>query len=475
MASLFILLPFLGLLVVNLPFGASLRRVVAWLAAGVALGQALFVLFQPPGFWNGPTTLLDSVLPLHLQADSLSQVLLLAIGLVALGSLAIGNASLKLVDERVLFSNVVLLAMLGMNGTVLVTDLFSLWVFIEMVGVCSFVLIGFHKDADGLEGSLKYLILSAVASILMLVAIALVFMHTGDVGFEAVHKAIGTKGAPWSLLPFGLFLGGLMIKGGLVPFHGWLPDAYTAAPASVSVLLAGVVTKTSGIYTLIRLVTSVFGFSETLRTTLLVVGALSILIGAFAAIGQKDMKRMLAWSSISQVGYIVLALGGGTQLAIAGATFHLFNHSIFKAQLFMNAAAVEEQTGTRDMDKLGGISSKMPLTSWSSVVAFLSTAGVPPLAGFWSKLVIVIALWTAGYHFFAVIAVVASLITLAYFLSMQRRVFFGQVREGLENLREAHAGYTVPAVAFAVITVCVGVFFFYLLNTFILPVQSLVG
>jgi multicomponent Na+:H+ antiporter subunit D len=471
MASLFVLLPLLGLLLVNLPLGSQLRRTAPWLAAGVALAQAIFVLLRPPAFWTGPSVL-DGVLPLGLAADALSQVMLLCIGLVALAALATASATARSVREERIFSNVVLLAVIGMNGTVMVSDLFSLWLFLEVVGVASFILVAQRQEAEGLEGAFKYLLLSCIASAMMLLSLGLLLMHLGETRFEAVAQAVAT---PWVLLPLGLFVAGLLIKAGIVPFHGWLPDAYTGAPPAASVLLAGIVTKAGGVYALIRLGGDLFGERAELRALLLLLGGFSIVVGAFAAMGQKDMKRMLAWSSISQVGYIVLALGAGNALGLAGATFHLFNHSIFKTQLFMNAAAVEAQTGTRDMDRMGGLAERMPITGWTSVIAFLSTAGVPPLGGFWSKLVIVLALWTSGHPWAAVVAVLASLVTLAYFLSLQRRVFFGHLREGLESLREAGPGLTLPAVGFSILTVGTGLFFFYLLDTFILPVRSLLG
>ena len=143
------------------------------------------------------------------------------------------------------------------------------------------------------------------------------------------------------------------------------------------------------------------------------VGAVAAVGGAFLALGQTDMKRMLAYSSISQMGYIVMALGGEPALAVVAAGLHFFNHTVSKAQLFANAAAVETQLGTRDMDRMGGIAARMPVTGATSAVATLSIAGLPPLAGFWSKLLIVIALWNAGQRVFAVIAILTSLVTLA--------------------------------------------------------------
>ena len=195
------------------------------------------------------------------------------------------------------------------------------------------------------------------------------------------------------------------------------------------------------------------------REILLVVGALTIVVGAFLALGQSNMKRMLAYSSVSQMGYIVLALGGDLNLGILAAGLHFFNHAISKSQLFANAAAIEEQLGTLNMDEMGGIGARMPVTAGTTAVATLSIAGLPPLAGFWSKLLIVLALWNAKEYGFAAVAILASLVTLAYFLSLQRRVFFGKTHPKWAHVKEAAPGLLVPVVALALITIALGVGF----------------
>jgi formate hydrogenlyase subunit 3/multisubunit Na+/H+ antiporter MnhD subunit len=305
------------------------------------------------------------------------------------------------------------------------------------------------------------------------VAISILLLAGGDTSFSTIGRVVSQSGGnPLILFAIAIFMCGLFIKGGIVPFHGWLPAAYSAAPSAASILLAGIATKTSGIYALIRLTTSIFANNPSINHVLLLAGVVSIIVGAFAALGQNDFKRMLAYSSISQVGYIILGLGCGTNLGIIGAVFHLFNHSIFKSLLFVNSAAVEKQSGTTDMNKLGGLGSKMPVTNFTSLIAFLSTAGVPPLAGFWSKLIIILALWQNDLHTYAVIAVLASVLTLAYLLMMQRKVFFGILGSGLENVREAGAGIVLSASILAAITVGVGVFFPLLFNSVLTPISS---
>jgi multicomponent Na+:H+ antiporter subunit D len=198
-----------------------------------------------------------------------------------------------------------------------------------------------------------------------------------------------------------------------------------------------------------------------------------VVVGALAAIGQRDFKRMLAYSSISQMGYILLGVGSGTTIGAAGAIFHLLNHAVFKSQLFVNAAAVEQRVGTTDMEKMGGLTARMPYTGITSVLALLSTAGVPPLAGFWSKFFIIFGLWMGGHRSSAFVAVLASILTLGYLLLMQRRVFFGRLARGLEGVREARLGIVLPAVALAILTIAFGLGASLVMHWYILPAARL--
>lgn len=295
MSSLFILVPLIGIIVLNLPLGLG-KRLAFPFALALAVAQAGLAIFSPLDLWNRVLVTFGGFENLNLAVDQLTIVLLLSIAIVLFAALFVGWFTLE--DERKKFDfvNLLILAVIGMNGIVMVRDLFSLYIFIEVAGVASFVMISLDRDKDGLEGAFKYLILSAVATVMMLSAIALLLMTTGSTSFAGVAAALKSGPNYLTVLAAAIFVGGLSIKGGLVPFHGWLPDAYSSAPAGVSVLLAGIVTKTTGIYTVIRLVTAVFGFTPQIRAVLLFVGALSIVVGALAALGQKDFKRMLAYS-----------------------------------------------------------------------------------------------------------------------------------------------------------------------------------
>ncbi len=467
MSDLLLLVPFAAVILLNL-LPKRARGAALWISFGtLALETAAAFVDRFAGFEFSAFAPLEKILGFHLATDGLSELLMLCAGLVGMAALLVARKTFDDANERFFFANLVLVAVVGINGIAMVRDLFSLYVFVEVTAVATFILItsrgtaatqGEHAAGHAFEGAWKYILLSVVASVLMLTSIGFFLLSTGDVTLDAAKGTLAARD-PLAWIAMALFLCGLFVKGAMVPFHGWLADAYTAAPAPVSVFMAGIVTKASGIFALLRIAQMTLGGAAPGREILLVVGAVTIVVGAFLALTQKDMKRMLAYSSVSQMGYIVLALGGDLSLGILAASLHFFNHAVSKAQLFANAAAIEKELGTLDMDQMGGLGSRMPVTAGTSAVATLSIAGLPPLAGFWSKLLIVLALWNAKEYAFAAVAILASLVTLAYFLSLQRRVFFGKREEKWAGVRETVPGLLVPVVALALVTIALGVGF----------------
>jgi proton-translocating NADH-quinone oxidoreductase chain M len=474
--SSLILLPFLSVIALNIMPRKAMKKIIFVLGLVLLVFQVYLTVCHSTYCWNCQLYIFSNLFKFNLGIDAISRAMLLSISIILFAVFLVAAKTVKGSDERFNFFNLLLLMLAGLNGIVMVRDIFSLYVFLEIVAVTSFILIAFNGELDSLESAYKYIILSAVATVLMITSIALLVLVAGGTEFSSLRSALSASPDKNIVLAaLGIFLCGLFIKAGLIPFHGWLPDAYAESPAAVSVLLAGIVTKIGGVYTLLRLVEAVFGFSSPVKNILMLTGTVSIILGALMSLGQVDMKRMLAYSSISQVGYIVLGFGCGTPLGIAGAVFHFFNHAIFKSLLFVNAAAVESQTGSRDMSKMAGLAQRMPVTGITSVLASLSAAGIPPLAGFWSKLLIVMALWSAGYFGYAVIAVLASVLTLGYFLNMQRNVFFGKPAQDSINVREAGFELSFPAVMLGAIIVAAGVLFGYLMNTYLVPIQGIFG
>jgi multicomponent Na+:H+ antiporter subunit D len=362
-------------------------------------------------------------------------------------------------DRKLVIARSLMLALIiGMNGLVMARDLLSVYIFLEITAVSCFVLIAIDRKVEALAGSFKYFILSGLATFAMLTANGLVFMRTGSLSFVYAQAAFVSNDflVQLSLV---LYVIAFCVKAGVAPFHGWLPDAHASAPNAVSVLLSGIVIKVAGCYLIIRMMSDVFYNQPAIGQAFMALGAFSMVLGAFAAIGQSDMKRVLAFSSVSQMGYIVMAAGLATPLALIGAVIHIINHALFKSQLFVNAASVKEQTGTVQLDQLGGLAERMPVTGWTSIIALLSAAGVPPFSGFWSKLLMIMALVTAGQWVYAGIAVLMSLVTLAYFLILQRKVFFGKLRQGFEELTEARVSLLSTSVLLAGVTTLLGLLF----------------
>jgi multicomponent Na+:H+ antiporter subunit D len=235
-----------------------------------------------------------------------------------------------------------------------------------------------------------------------------------------------------------MLLTGFGLKAAIMPFHAWLPDAHSSAPSPISAMLSGVLIKAVGIYVIIRLFFNMFVISEEMAVLITALGTISMVIGVFLAIGQWDIKRLLAYHSISQMGYVVMSVGIGmilmsrgirhevAALAVAGGIFHLINHAAFKGLLFLNAGAIEYSTGTRDLKEMGGLAKSMPITSATSFIASLSISGIPPFNGFFSKLIIIIAAVMAHFYLLAALAGIVSIITLASFLKFQRYAFYNK-------------------------------------------------
>ena len=413
---------------------------------------------------------LGEAVNIRIALDGFSLFMLMAIQLV---SLCVGLYSINYMEHYGAKANyyaLLLVMVAGMNGLVLSQDLFSVYIFLEVAAVASYALVAYGLGAEELEASFKYLMLSVVASAAVLTAIAILYGMTGALGFDAVAAGLRLLEANTVTgIAAALFLMGFGLKAALIPFHAWLPDAHPSAPAPISAILSGLLIKVSGVYAIARIFYHVLGLTPALSQILMWLGAVSIVVAAFLALGQSDMKRMLAYSSISQVGYVVLGIGIGTPLGVAGGLFHLLNHALAKGLLFLTSGSVQQATGTRNLDEMGGLAKRMPWTAGTNLIGSLSIAGVPPLGGFWSKLIIIIALVQSGEAALAVIAVLASVLTLWYYLIMQRKAFFGKLAERWVKVKEAPFWMTAASVLLALLVIGVGLWFATVFSTWIQP------
>lgn len=397
------------------------------------------------GDWQTP-------IGIDLRLDGLATLLLISISVVGFAATLFSVQYMQKYTSKGRYYSLFLFMVAGMNGVVLTGDLFNLYVFMEIAAISSYALVGFGCDHEELEASFKYMVLGSLASTFVLIGVAFVYGMTGSLNMAQIATRIQASGMnPPLVFALALFICGFGLKAALVPFHAWLPDAHPSAPAPVSAMLSGVVIKAIGVYVLARLLFNVFGITPGLLFILRMLGVVSMVVGVLLAIGQWDMKRLFAYHSISQIGYVILGLGIGTPLGIIGGLFHLMNHSIFKSLLFLNSGAVVYSTGTRDLKNLGGLHESMPVTGGTSMVASMSIAGVPPFNGFWSKLIIVIACVQAGLYWLALVAIFVSLITLASFLKVQKYAFFEAAKASLDEIKRAPALMAVSMIFLAVL------------------------
>jgi multicomponent Na+:H+ antiporter subunit D len=360
-----------------------------------------------------------------LVQDALTSYTLIMVSIISFTSLMYSVQYIRHLSMDWKYYAIFMLLVTGMNGVIVTGDIFNLFVFLEISLFSAFALVAYGGRAEEFEAAFKYTVMGSVSSVLVLFGIAILYSATSNLNMAKIAQILPTVDSKITYWVGGLFIAGFGLKAAIMPFHTWLPDAHSSAPAPISSMLSGVLIKALGIYVIIRIFFNVFDAPEIFTKIFLVLGTISIIIGVFLAVGQWDMKRLLAYHSISQIGYILLGLGIATPLGILGAVFHLFNHAIFKSLLFYNAGSVEYALGTRDLKKMGNLTKVLPTTSQTSLIASLSISGIPPFNGFFSKLIIIIAAVQAGLIGYAFLAIIGSILTLASFMKVQRYGFRG--------------------------------------------------
>jgi multicomponent Na+:H+ antiporter subunit D len=410
-----------------------------------------------------------------LISDSLSRFMLLIVNSVSFFVIIYSYVYMKKYEDYLRFFTLLLFMLAGMNGVVLTGDLFNLYVFLEIASISSYALVGYGVDAEELEASFKYLVLGALASIFILFGIGMLYSVTGSVNMADVARFLmrSNEANRAVLMAVGLFILGFGLKGGLVPFHAWLPDAHSTAPAPISAMLSGVLIKALGIYPMVRIFYNVIDMTPIISAIFIVIGSISMIVGALMGSGQIDIKRLFAFHSVSQMGYVVVGIGLGTPLGLIGALFHLLNHSIFKSLLFLSSGAIENRTGTRNMKELGGLRETMPVTSGSAVVGSLSISGVPPFNGFWSKLIIILAAFQAKNIWAVSALVLTAFLTLMCFVKFQRHAIFGKVSERVKLSKEAPILMLICLVIMAILCLLIGVFNQAIIANIIRPAQEI--
>ncbi|MCP2336313.1 complex I subunit 5 family protein [Actinomadura rupiterrae] len=350
-----------------------------------------------------------------------------------------------------------LLLLGALIGSALTADLFNLFVWFEVAALASYGLTGFFLERPiALEAAFKILVLTTVASFGVFVGTGMLYARHGALNLGILHDSLGVATGVADLVALALLIGGYATKAGLVPFHTWLPDAHTAAPGPVSALFSGLMVNL-GIVVLARLGYQVFPSSQVpIMGLLMVLGLVSALVGAALALRQDDLKRLLSYDTVSQMGVITVGLASGTASGAAGGVYHLLNHALFKSLLFLCAGAIVHRTGLTNLSDMGGLARRMPVVAVAFLVGVASIAGVPPLNGYASLSLIHHGLETTHQTIPAVLLAVAQAVTVAALARAAWLAFFAR-KDPPEFTERPRPGMVTGFLSLAACCVALGV------------------
>jgi len=361
-------------------------------------------------------------------------------------------------SHHAVYYSLILMSAIGMVLVAYSTDLVMLFVAWELMSIPTYILAGFHKkNPSSNEAALKYFLFGALSSAIIIYGISIAYGITGTTNIGEVIQAFSTIDAsmvPLALLATGMFIAGFGFKMGLVPFHMWLPDTYEGAPAPITALLAAG-TKKAGFAAALRvIVMGTVALNLDWTFALGVIAVMTMTVGNIAAVMQKNLARMLAYSSIGHAGYILIGLSIApfSTLGLQGSLFHIMNHAVMKGAAFIAVAGIVTTLAVTNLDKIKGLGRRMPITSIALVISLLALAGVPPLNGFWSKLVLFGSALDAGSvvawaPYLAIAGVLNSALSLAYYGWIIRKMYF----EGETEKRVKEPRSIIAVMIFSII------------------------
>ncbi|MEM8771797.1 MAG: monovalent cation/H+ antiporter subunit D family protein [Pseudomonadota bacterium] len=387
----------------------------AYLLAAVAQSEAGFFSYHL-GAWAPP-------LGIEYRVDIANALILLLISGIAAVVFPFAYRSVQLeIDERQspYFYGAMLVCLTGLLGVTITGDAFNVFVFLEISSLATYALVamGARRDRRALTAAFNYLIMGTIGATFFVIGVGLLYQATGTLNMADLHDRLTGQSNRVVDAGFAFILVGIGLKLAMFPMHLWLPGAYAYAPSAVSAFLAATATKMA-VYVLIRFIYTVFGFDfEFLGAAfvwvLLPLGLAGMFVASIVAVFQEDVKRMLAYSSVGQIGYMLLGLSFGTVEGVAASLVHMFNHGLMKGALFMAVACVVLRAGSHSIKAFAGLSRRMPFTAWAFILSGLSLIGVPLTVGFVSKWYLLQAAFEAGYWHVGFLIVLSSLIALLY-------------------------------------------------------------
>jgi multicomponent Na+:H+ antiporter subunit D len=456
---------------ISAPLAVLLRRpapafavttLASWFAFAVAIALWLdagrgVTLSYAIGSWPPPWGI-------EYRVDRLSSFILLLVSGMAALILPYSRAAIRReipTDQHYLFYAMFALCLTGLLGITITGDAFNVFVFLEISSLSTYVLIAMGTDRRALVAAYRYLVMGTIGATFIVIGIGLLYLMTGTLNLaDMTHRLADVRTSRPVLAALAFLTVGLSLKLALFPLHQWLPSAYTYAPAGVSAFLAATATKVS-VYLLIRFFFGVFGGSEVfdelpLGEIILALSLAAMFAASAMAIFQDNLKRMFAYSSIAQIGYITLGVSLGSATGLTAAIVHLFNHAVTKGALFMLLGGVTASCGSALLTRLSGLARVMPLTSFGIVLGGLSLIGVPGTAGFISKWYLILAAVEQGRWALVAAIVGSSLLAIAYVWRFVEVAYFREPSPALAAHREAPWALLAPAYVLVAATIWFG-------------------
>jgi multicomponent Na+:H+ antiporter subunit D len=401
------------------------------------------------GGWSAPWGI-------EYRVDKLNAYLLLIITSISTVVLLAAHTSIEKEipeDRHTLFYVLYLLSLAGMLGVVITGDAFNVFVFLEISSLAAYSLIALGKDRRALWASYQYLIMGTIGATFILIGIGLMYQMTGTLNMDDLSRRLPEVAQTRTVFTaFAFIIVGVCLKIALFPLHRWLPNAYAYAPSVVTAFLAATSTKVA-VYLLIRFTFSIFGISFSfttvpLQTIFVILGLLGIFVASFVAsttaIFQKNVKHLFAYSSVAQIGYMIVGFSISTTTGLMATLLHLFNHALMKSALFLALGAVMYRIGSVQLSQFQGLGRQMPFTMAAIVVGGLSLIGVPLTVGFVSKWYLVLAALENGWWPVAVLVLLGSLLAIVYVWRIVEAAYFNEPPAGRESVEEAPLGFLIP-------------------------------
>ena len=445
-----------------------MQNVLALLAAAAHLAIGAWLLYRTHiggitvlhvGSWQAP-------FGIALVADHLSTLMLLITGVVYLAVTVYSRADIDADAIRRGYYPLLHILVGGISGAFLTGDLFNLYVWYEVMLMASFALLVLGRTRSQLSGGVKYVVINLLSTLLFLTGLGLVYGLTGTLNMAHLHLKLQTIGNPAVTAAVAvLFLTAFGIKSGLFPLFFWLPASYHTPPVAVSAIFSGLLTKV-GVYTLIRTFTLIFPFADSgLQELVLAAAGLTMIFGVVGAAAHVEVRRILSFHIISQVGYMVLGLGLFTPLALAGAVFYVLHHIVVKTNLFLISGLLRRYGGSFTLADLGGV---YGARGWLALLFFIpafSLAGFPPLSGFWAKMILIRASLEIGHFVLAGVAAVVGLLTIYSMTKIWNEAFWkpapsdpAHQQDNGSALECGSAWRVAPVVALVLLTLMIGLF-----------------